>query len=59
MLVILNICIDDAFIHLNNPLFGKLPEAYAISDPIVDVMPIIPLLFFLLAFVWQAAVSFR
>ncbi|KAH0445512.1 hypothetical protein IEQ34_024650 [Dendrobium chrysotoxum] len=28
-------------------------------NPIVDVMPIIPLLFFLLAFVWQAAVSFR
>nr|WBU12900.1 photosystem II protein K [Abies koreana] len=59
MLVILNICIDDAFIHLNNPFFGKLPEAYAISDPIVDVMPIIPVLSFLLAFVWQAAVSFR
>nr|YP_004021804.1 photosystem II protein K [Equisetum arvense]ADA63603.1 photosystem II protein K [Equisetum arvense]AEV58320.1 photosystem II protein K [Equisetum arvense] len=39
--------------------FAKLPEAYAIFDPIVDIMPIIPLLFFLLAFVWQAAVSFR
>jgi photosystem II PsbK protein len=25
----------------------------------VDVMPVIPLFFFLLAFVWQAAVSFR
>jgi hypothetical protein len=25
----------------------------------VDVMPVIPVLFFLLAFVWQAAVSFR
>nr|YP_009568760.1 photosystem II protein K [Tsuga sieboldii]YP_010325939.1 photosystem II protein K [Tsuga chinensis var. tchekiangensis]ART87572.1 PsbK [Tsuga sieboldii]QBB88770.1 photosystem II protein K [Tsuga sieboldii]UNP24306.1 photosystem II protein K [Tsuga chinensis var. tchekiangensis] len=59
MLVILNICLDYAFIHSNNPFFGKLPEAYAISDPIVDVMPIIPVLFFLLAFVWQAAVSFR
>nr|YP_010891967.1 photosystem II protein K [Acer tetramerum]QGW14370.1 photosystem II protein K [Acer caesium subsp. giraldii]QRF98455.1 photosystem II protein K [Acer stachyophyllum subsp. betulifolium]WJO89518.1 photosystem II protein K [Acer tataricum subsp. ginnala]QGW14631.1 photosystem II protein K [Acer tetramerum]WJO89431.1 photosystem II protein K [Acer tetramerum] len=40
-------------------LFGKLPEAYAFLNPIVDVMPVIPLLFFLLAFVWQAAVSFR
>nr|YP_003934177.1 photosystem II protein K [Cedrus deodara]ACP51883.1 photosystem II protein K [Cedrus deodara]BAJ19560.1 photosystem II protein K [Cedrus deodara] len=59
MSVILNICLDDAFIHSNNPFFAKLPEAYAIFDPIVDVMPIIPLLFFLLAFVWQAAVSFR
>uniref|UniRef100_A0AAT9USW1 Photosystem II reaction center protein K n=1 Tax=Pallavicinia longispina TaxID=280536 RepID=A0AAT9USW1_9MARC len=38
---------------------AKLPEAYAIFDPIVDVMPIIPLFFFLLAFVWQASVSFR
>jgi len=39
--------------------FAKLPEAYAIFNPIVDVMPVIPVLFFLLAFVWQAAVSFR
>ena len=40
-------------------LLGKLPEAYALFDPIVDVLPIIPVLFFLLAFVWQASVSFR
>jgi len=59
MPVMFNIFLDDAFIHSNNPFFGKLPEAYAISDPIVDVMPIIPVLSFLLAFVWQAAVSFR
>nr|YP_009561723.1 PSII K protein [Pinus pumila]QAT97674.1 PSII K protein [Pinus pumila] len=59
MPVMFNICLDDAFIHSNNPFFGKLPEAYAIFDPIVDVMPIIPVLSFLLAFVWQAAVSFR
>nr|YP_010168470.1 photosystem II protein K [Allium senescens]QRZ01833.1 photosystem II protein K [Allium senescens] len=39
--------------------FGKLPEAYAFFNPIVDVMPVIPVLFLLLAFVWQAAVSFR
>nr|YP_009667722.1 photosystem II protein K [Schistochila macrodonta]QCW58498.1 photosystem II protein K [Schistochila macrodonta] len=46
--------------HLNGFfIFSKLPEAYAIFDPIVDVMPIIPLFFFLLAFVWQASVSFR
>nr|YP_010419022.1 photosystem II subunit K [Zhengyia shennongensis]USG52214.1 photosystem II subunit K [Zhengyia shennongensis]USG52298.1 photosystem II subunit K [Zhengyia shennongensis]USG52383.1 photosystem II subunit K [Zhengyia shennongensis] len=50
---------------LNSTLFlssffaAKLPEAYAFLNPVVDVMPIIPLLFFLLAFVWQAAVSFR
>nr|YP_009158410.1 photosystem II protein K [Dioon spinulosum]AFS64422.1 photosystem II protein K [Dioon spinulosum]BAR93616.1 photosystem II protein K [Dioon spinulosum]BDI62816.1 photosystem II protein K [Dioon spinulosum] len=53
-----NICLDDA-LHLNDIFLAKLPEAYAISDPIVDVMPIIPVFFFLLAFVWQAAVSFR
>ena len=40
-------------------LLAKLPEAYAPFDPIVDVLPIIPVLFILLAFVWQAAVSFR
>nr|USG96424.1 photosystem II subunit K [Girardinia diversifolia] len=52
-------------ICLNATLFSssffaaKLPEAYAFLNPVVDVMPVIPLLFFLLAFVWQAAVSFR
>lgn len=40
-------------------LMAKLPEAYAAFDPLVDVLPIIPVLFILLAFVWQAAVSFR
>nr|YP_010700399.1 photosystem II protein K [Phacus arnoldii]WCH63582.1 photosystem II protein K [Phacus arnoldii] len=39
--------------------FGLLPEAYAPFDPIVDDLPIIPVLFLLLAFVWQAAVKFR
>lgn len=38
---------------------AKLPEAYAIFDPIVNVLPVIPVFFILLAFVWQAAVSFR
>ena len=40
-------------------LIAKLPEAYAPFSPIVDFMPVIPVLFILLAFVWQAAVSFR
>nr|QXT44819.1 photosystem II protein K [Nitellopsis obtusa] len=43
----------------NNILLAKLPEAYAIFDPLVDVMPVIPVFFLLLAFVWQASVSFR
>jgi photosystem II PsbK protein len=40
-------------------LLAKLPEAYALFDPIVNVLPVIPVFFILLAFVWQAAVSFR
>ena len=40
-------------------LLAKLPEAYAIFNPLVDIMPIIPVFFLLLAFVWQAAVGFR
>ena len=39
-------------------LLAKLPEAYSIFDPLVDVLPIIPV-FFLLAFVWQAAIGFK
>jgi photosystem II PsbK protein len=39
--------------------FAKLPEAYAPFDPLVDILPVIPVLFILLAFVWQASVSFR
>jgi photosystem II PsbK protein len=40
-------------------LLSKLPGAFAIFSPLTDVMPIIPVLFFLLAFVWQASVGFR
>nr|YP_010395141.1 photosystem II protein K [Boenninghausenia albiflora]UQJ72669.1 photosystem II protein K [Boenninghausenia albiflora]BEV75346.1 photosystem II subunit K [Boenninghausenia albiflora] len=54
------ICINSAlFSSSSSFLFAKLPEAYAFLNPIVDVMPVIPVLFLLLAFVWQAAVSFR
>nr|YP_009589371.1 photosystem II protein K [Selaginella bisulcata]YP_009589415.1 photosystem II protein K [Selaginella bisulcata]YP_009589591.1 photosystem II protein K [Selaginella pennata]YP_009589638.1 photosystem II protein K [Selaginella pennata]QBL75954.1 photosystem II protein K [Selaginella bisulcata]QBL75998.1 photosystem II protein K [Selaginella bisulcata]QBL76174.1 photosystem II protein K [Selaginella pennata]QBL76221.1 photosystem II protein K [Selaginella pennata] len=38
---------------------AKSPEAYATSDPTVDVMPIIPLLPSLLAPVRQAPVGSR
>jgi photosystem II PsbK protein len=61
MLNMSNVCLD-TLLNLNTNgtvILGKLPEAYAIFDPIVDVMPVIPVLFLLLAFVWQAAVSFR
>nr|YP_009773788.1 photosystem II protein K [Liparis pingtaoi]QIZ74405.1 photosystem II protein K [Liparis pingtaoi] len=52
------ICLNST-LYSSSFFFAKLPEAYAFFNPIVDVMPVIPLLFFLLAFVWQAAVSFR
>ena len=40
-------------------LFAELPAAYQAFAPTVDVLPLIPLFFFLLVFVWQAAVGFR
>lgn len=44
---------------LNELFFARLPEAYAPFSPIINILPIVPVLFFLLAFVWQASVSFR
>jgi len=38
---------------------NKLPGIFAIFGPLADIMPVIPVLFFLLAFVWQASVGFR
>nr|ATL58360.1 photosystem II protein K [Azolla rubra]ATL58450.1 photosystem II protein K [Azolla caroliniana]ATL58540.1 photosystem II protein K [Azolla caroliniana]ATL58699.1 photosystem II protein K [Azolla filiculoides] len=58
MMVLCNICLEN-LPHITDTFYAKLPEAYAIFDPIVDVMPVIPVFFLLLAFVWQAAVSFR
>nr|YP_009746127.1 PsbK [Eremurus robustus]YP_010613708.1 PsbK [Eremurus chinensis]YP_010940345.1 photosystem II subunit K [Eremurus zoae]QIH96336.1 PsbK [Eremurus robustus]WAS08522.1 PsbK [Eremurus chinensis]WLR81288.1 photosystem II subunit K [Eremurus zoae] len=52
------ICFNST-LYSSSFFFAKLPEAYAFFNPIVDVMPVIPVLFLLLAFVWQAAVSFR
>jgi photosystem II PsbK protein len=40
-------------------LLATLPEAYRIFDPLVDVLPVIPVFFLLLAFVWQAAIGFK
>lgn len=37
----------------------KLPELYLIFSPLVDILPAIPVLFLLLAFLWQASVGFR
>nr|YP_009551269.1 photosystem II protein K [Vischeria sp. ACOI 3415]YP_010451174.1 photosystem II protein K [Vischeria punctata]AOW70945.1 photosystem II protein K [Vischeria sp. CAUP Q 202]QFR99764.1 photosystem II protein K [Vischeria stellata]QAA12194.1 photosystem II protein K [Vischeria sp. ACOI 3415]UTV00955.1 photosystem II protein K [Vischeria punctata] len=38
---------------------AKLPDVFAGYSPLVDILPVIPILFLLLAFVWQAAVGFR
>jgi photosystem II PsbK protein len=40
-------------------LLSCLSRAYAPFRPLIDVMPSIPLLFLLLAFVWQSSVGFR
>jgi len=40
-------------------LIARLPDAYIIFSPIVDILPIVPVFFLLLAFVWQAAIGFR
>lgn len=58
-LAILKICIDKECFMEAALLLAKLPEAYSIFDPLVDVLPVIPVFFLLLAFVWQAAVGFR
>jgi len=53
-------CVGKVNLHMEAALLlAKLPEAYAIFDPIVDILPVIPVFFLLLAFVWQAAVGFR
>ena len=49
----------DFSLLMHSLVLTKLPEAYAVFDPIVDVLPAIPVLFLLLAFVWQASVGFR
>eukprot|EP00929_Paragymnodinium_shiwhaense_P075730 TRINITY_DN38765_c0_g2_i1.p1 TRINITY_DN38765_c0_g2~~TRINITY_DN38765_c0_g2_i1.p1 ORF type:complete len:101 (+),score=30.06 TRINITY_DN38765_c0_g2_i1:70-372(+) len=38
---------------------ARLPDEFVVYAPIVDVLPILPVFFFLLAFLWQASVGFR
>ncbi len=40
-------------------LVSKLPGVFAFFGPLTDILPVIPVFFFLLAFVWQASVGFR
>ncbi|KAF6136788.1 hypothetical protein GIB67_020110 [Kingdonia uniflora] len=44
------ICLNSA-LHSSSFFFTKLPEAYAIFNPIVDFMSVIPL-FFLLIYIY-------
>ena len=44
---------------LSLALLAQLPEAYQAFGPLIDILPIIPVFFLLLAFVWQASVGFR
>ena len=46
--------------HMNAAmLVATLPEAYRAFGPLIDVLPILPIFFLLLAFVWQASVGFK
>lgn len=40
-------------------IISKLPGIFSIFGPLTDIMPVIPVFFFLLAFVWQASVGFK
>jgi photosystem II PsbK protein len=40
-------------------ILAKLPGIFTIFSPLIDILPIVPVLFLLLAFVWQASVGFR
>nr|AEJ72981.1 K protein of photosystem II [Karlodinium veneficum] len=40
-------------------LLSILPESYRLFRPIIDIIPVIPIFFLLLAVVWQAAIGFR
>jgi photosystem II PsbK protein len=44
---------------MTNIFLNKLPEGFEIFSPVADILPVIPILFLLLAFVWQSAVGFR
>ena len=59
MLNLILLIFRNSLLVMETLLLSRLPEAYVIFSPIVDVLPVIPVFFLLLAFVWQAAVGFR
>ena len=40
-------------------VISRLPEIYTALYPLINVLPVVPVGFLLLAFVWQASVGFR
>merc|ERR1719203_2679161 len=38
---------------------ARLPDEFVMFAPVVDVLPVLPVFFLLLAFLWQASVGFR
>ncbi len=55
----LNACLTLGMAAYSLDLLAQLPEAYQAFGPLVDILPLIPVFFLLLAFVWQASVGFR
>mmetsp|Transcript_167 Transcript_167/g.211 ORF Transcript_167/g.211 Transcript_167/m.211 type:complete len:93 (-) Transcript_167:116-394(-) len=54
-----NLAVAGAVLATPEVAHARLPEEFVVFAPIVDVLPILPVFFFLLAFLWQAAVGFR
>jgi photosystem II PsbK protein len=44
---------------MTNIFLNQLPESFEMFSSVADILPVIPILFLLLAFVWQSAVGFR
>jgi hypothetical protein len=40
-------------------VISRLPEIYSALYPLINILPAIPVVIFLLAFAWQASVGFR
>ena len=54
-----NACLTLGMAAYTIDLMAQLPEAYQAFGPLVDILPLIPVFFLLLAFVWQASIGFR
>lgn len=59
IIVTINLVHKTFLINMISFLLTKLPGAFSVFSPITDILPVVPVLFLLLAFVWQASVGFR